>query len=616
MSSSSTSTSTSPFTPRQPHPADAHELTESDITTFQTSLLKWYDENQRTLPWRKSCGKDGIPLPACPHSNKSDSQRAYEVMCSELMLQQTQVSTVIPYYERWMERFPTIQDLAAADVETVNTLWQGLGYYSRAKRLLEAAKLIVEKYDGVIPSDPEKIRTIPGVGPYTAGAVLSIGYNVPIELVDGNVIRVVTRLRALAGDVTKKEVINFIWKLAKDMLHKTRPGHFNQALMDLGATICTPANPSCGKCPVSQVCLAYAESKRKTSLASKQKLLFGGGATKVKVEGGDGDNSVNGVNKEEEGAGANGSSCTLCLPPKDIEDLVSSSNNASSSVSLYPIKIKKTKQKLQTTRVAIVQVNGKYLLVQRPKTGLLAGLFEFPSFLLETGNGSTVKEEDEEGNDEDDYDPEADSKKKGAKGKKRARDDNDSTASSSTSSADTPSKLIQILSSKLGIKDKAALTSWVSTKTIKPLSGKKEILHIFSHIRMTYELFHITLPTPESIDISVLKDSTETLENGFAWLSLEDIRECFRAKSNSDKKVAISTAMKKVFEALLNHLGEGGLGNDVDGGDDKNNVEEENDGENELKQSKKPRQSKAKGKSVKPESSGKQASIKSFFTRS
>jgi len=195
-------------------------------------LVKWFIENQRDLPWRK----DYAP---------------YQVWISEIMLQQTQVATVLPYFKRWMNRFPSIQDLAAASEDEVLKHWEGLGYYSRARNLHKAAKQMTS-----IPSVKKDLLAIPGIGPYTAGAILSIAYEQDEALVDGNVIRVLSRLYK-DEENTRLKTQRF-WSLAESALPKGQAREFNQGLMELGALICTPKSPKCEQCPVASSCQAKA----------------------------------------------------------------------------------------------------------------------------------------------------------------------------------------------------------------------------------------------------------------------------------------------------------------------------------------------------------------------
>ena len=200
-------------------------------------LIKWFEQNKRDMPWRKT--KD----PYC-------------IWVSEVMLQQTQVVTVIPYYIQFMERFPTITDLANATLEEVHNYWQGLGYYKRGENLWKGTKVIKEKWQGIFPKDPKQIKEIPGIGPYTLGAICSIAYDMPLPAVDGNVMRVMSRWYCLSEDIgIAKNRKVFEEKVMENM--PEHPSAFNQGLMELGALICTPKNPKCEECPIRTQCMAY-----------------------------------------------------------------------------------------------------------------------------------------------------------------------------------------------------------------------------------------------------------------------------------------------------------------------------------------------------------------------
>lgn len=205
--------------------------------TYAERLLKWFDENKREMPWRNTVNP-------------------YYIWISEVMLQQTQVDTVRPYYERFIERFPTIESLAQASLEEVHQYWQGLGYYRRAENLHKGAKVVAEKYQGVFPKDPKLVKDIPGIGPYTLGAVLSIAFHIPLPAVDGNVMRILSRQFLIEEDIA-------VAKNRKVFEHKVMelmpddPNRFNQALMELGALVCTPKNPKCSECPIQPICKAY-----------------------------------------------------------------------------------------------------------------------------------------------------------------------------------------------------------------------------------------------------------------------------------------------------------------------------------------------------------------------
>ena len=202
-----------------------------------TRLLAWYDRNRRELPWR------GVRDP-------------YAVWVSEVMLQQTQVSTVLGYYAAWMRRFPSVRALAAAREADVMHAWQGLGYYSRARRLQAGARAVVERHGGRLPADRASLLALPGIGAYSAGAIASIAFGAREPLVDGNVVRVLTRRFGLRGDPGKGPLKKRLWELAGELVPGERPGDFNQALMELGATVCTPRAPNCKNCPWSERCEA------------------------------------------------------------------------------------------------------------------------------------------------------------------------------------------------------------------------------------------------------------------------------------------------------------------------------------------------------------------------
>ena len=206
-------------------------------------LLKWFRKNARDLPWRKT--KD-----------------PYAIWVSEIMLQQTQVDTVEPYYCRFLKRFPTVRRLARARLDTVLKLWEGLGYYSRARNLHLAAKTMVRDYDGNVPQTKQALLALPGIGPYTAGAIASIAFNEDEPLVDGNVIRVLCRLFRIRGNPKSGAVQKRLWRLAKELLPSGRAGRFNQAMMELGATVCAPRRPSCDACPLRKICSAQEHGEQ------------------------------------------------------------------------------------------------------------------------------------------------------------------------------------------------------------------------------------------------------------------------------------------------------------------------------------------------------------------
>ncbi|PIE81852.1 MAG: A/G-specific adenine glycosylase [Chloroflexi bacterium] len=205
--------------------------------TIAPQLLAWWDAGHANLPWR-------------------ESRDPYPIWVSEIMLQQTQITTVIPYYERWLARFPTVQDLAAASLDDVLKLWEGLGYYSRARHMHATAQMIVAEWNGRFPTTAADLQTLKGIGRYTAGAIASIAFNQPTPVLDGNVTRILSRLTNLPDDVTTIATKKHLWQLAAELVPDQRPGDYNQALMELGQTLCLPQKPRCLLCPLSQSCLA------------------------------------------------------------------------------------------------------------------------------------------------------------------------------------------------------------------------------------------------------------------------------------------------------------------------------------------------------------------------
>lgn len=210
-------------------------LSAEMVRSIQKSLLGWFRVHQRDLPWRHH-------------------YRPYEVWISEIMLQQTQVKTVLPYYQRWMARFPDIRSVAEASEDTLLKHWEGLGYYSRARNIQKTAQILLRDYDGKIPADLSALRKLPGIGPYTAAAISSLAFNQDHPVVDGNVKRVLARLHDMDRPVDSGEGLRFIKESAGLLLPGGNARDFNQALMELGAVVCTPRNPLCDDCPLSEEC--------------------------------------------------------------------------------------------------------------------------------------------------------------------------------------------------------------------------------------------------------------------------------------------------------------------------------------------------------------------------
>eukprot|EP00095_Tigriopus_kingsejongensis_P012363 maker-scaffold190_size271632-snap-gene-0.19 protein:Tk12363 transcript:maker-scaffold190_size271632-snap-gene-0.19-mRNA-1 annotation:"a g-specific adenine dna glycosylase" len=330
-----------------------HEFASDETAQIQDRLLDWYGANQRSLPWRTTAKIEADP-----------NVRGYAVWVSEVMLQQTQVATVVDYYQRWMTKWPTLHSLAQASLEEVNQMWSGLGYYSRGRRLHEGALKVSQALEGNMPQTTAQLaKLLPGVGRYTAAAIASIAYGQSTGLVDGNVIRVLARMRAIGADSSSQVAVEAFWKNADALVKEDRSGDFNQALMELGATVCTPKNPNCGNCPVSNQCLAWQAVKR-TRDENKGRLAN----LMERVP------DIEDIGSEPE--------CKLCIPHYAQE----------LGVMNYPRKGQKTKVRPETSLVCIVsKANGEYLLFQRPKTGLLANLLEFPSFKLGPDDDDNAK---------------------------------------------------------------------------------------------------------------------------------------------------------------------------------------------------------------------------------
>ncbi|MFY9560482.1 MAG: A/G-specific adenine glycosylase [Terriglobales bacterium] len=217
-----------------------------DLPTFRRALLGWYDENRRDLPWRKT-------------------RDPYRIWLSEIMLQQTRVAAVLEHYRLFLKRFPNIRTLAAASETEVLAAWSGLGYYRRARMLRQCARKIVEEHGALFPQTSKALETLPGIGRYTAAAIASIAFAEPVAVVDGNVERVLQRLAGRS--LTAKQT----WQRAQSLLSESRPGDFNQAMMELGATVCTPRQPKCDTCPLRKWCATQGEAPRTTPPQSQSR---------------------------------------------------------------------------------------------------------------------------------------------------------------------------------------------------------------------------------------------------------------------------------------------------------------------------------------------------------
>ncbi|XP_048207136.1 adenine DNA glycosylase isoform X2 [Perognathus longimembris pacificus] len=412
----------------------------AEITVFRNSLLSWYDREKRDLPWRR-WAEDEADL----------DRRAYAVWVSEVMLQQTQVATVINYYTRWMQKWPTLQDLASASLEEVNQLWAGLGYYSRGRRLQEGARKVVEELGGHVPRTAETLqKLLPGVGRYTAGAIASIAFGQAAGVVDGNVIRVLCRVRAIGADSSSTFVSQQLWSLVQQLVDPTRPGDFNQAAMELGATVCTPQRPLCSQCPIQSLCQAHQRVGQEELSASR---------------------SLPGSPDVEECA-PNPGQCQLCPPPTELWD-------PTLGVANFPRKATRKPPREECSAICVLEQprahgGARLLLVQRPNSGLLAGLWEFPSVTLKPSEQHQRKAK----------------------------------------------ALLQ------------ELQSWVGPLPAASLQHLGEVIHTFSHIKLTYLVYGLTLEG----------QTPKTIPPGARWLTREEFHTA-----------AVSTAMKKVFHMYEDH---------------------------------------------------------------
>lgn len=407
-------------------------LLDKDVgSQGRKALLSWFHSvsESRSMPWRKSW-VDPKKLSDPIELRTTLEKRAYEVWISEIMLQQTRVATVIDYWTRWMAKWPTIHDLAAAKSEDVLAMWSGLGYYSRATRIHEAAKLAVGDPDmkGLLPSSTKDLEAkMPGVGAYTAGAISCIVFGNPSAMVDGNVFRVLSRQLGIHGNVkTDKAVIDTIWAAADALVKATseldgddglintepndRPGQWGQALMELGSTICTP-NPNCSQCPITSTCRVYKEGElqaKKSKETSPRIPDIEDVCTLCEpfegdLEDSDDDSAQDKKRGKAKKPDAKQSKQATLTAFAFTKKTISSSSSLSSSPSTaastasketmeaitryarkFPVKpIKKAVRIEETLVCAIRRGDGQYLIQRRPLKGLLAGLWEFPSKLLE-----------------------------------------------------------------------------------------------------------------------------------------------------------------------------------------------------------------------------------------
>eukprot|EP00903_Cladosiphon_okamuranus_P013359 g12451.t1 len=456
---------------------------------------------------------------------------AYGTWVSEVMLQQTRVETVVDYYVKWMALFPTPKALAEADLEQVNKAWAGLGYYRRAKMLHLGAQKVLADHGGSLPRTARELRDLPGIGPYTAGAVASIAFGECEPLVDGNVIRVLSRLKAIASDPKNAGLNKLCWDLAGSIVDPQRPGDFNQALMELGATVCTAQSPDCSACPVKASCLAYKLTaagagearhlKPETAPAESSGTPTGAKALQARPAFPSSSSSFpppcrgRAPPAASPGASREGAKCG-CTVCEVGEDGMAAMPEA---VTDFPRKAAKTLVKDQVLSVSVVERNGpedgppQILLVKRPETGLLAGQWECPCVILRDGLESTTSAEDDAG----------------ARAKKKPH-----VPEASVPERERVRAADALLFSELGL----------SKALVRSRAGVGSATHIFSHLRHTMQVERIILADDPDIDDNASTSSVREVR----WVDVADMGGC-----------GITTGMKKVL-ALANKARSGGAG--------------------------------------------------------
>lgn len=437
--------------PRRIHSSKYHRPLLLNDNTTNKKLLNWFDgsSENRQMPWRKPWLSPTDFQGTEKEFRKAQAKRAYEVWVSEIMLQQTRVSVVIPYFNKWIAKWPTVQDLAAADQEEVLAAWKGLGYYSRATRLHEAAQQIVADMEGLLPADATGLLSIKGIGKYTAGAVSSIAFGRAEPLLDGNVARVLCRQLGLYARVKEKKIDDVLWEVA-DMLVKDVadydgetdgsdvPGRWNQALMELGSTICTP-KPKCAVCPIQATCRAHAEGQLLDRRPTSERLTNVVGDIEdactlcEPLELEEVEEAAQTVLDEQspqattdsKGRKRAGTTSVLTTRPakttksgegkqRSLKDFASfatmqaSKSQAAASTdetkqsaevlgycSTFPKRESKKAVPEEECIVCVICWNGaagqKYLIEQRPAKGLLASLWQFPTYTMPAKVESNVK---------------------------------------------------------------------------------------------------------------------------------------------------------------------------------------------------------------------------------
>ncbi|KAM9999600.1 hypothetical protein ACTFIZ_008055 [Dictyostelium cf. discoideum] len=486
---------------------------KQEIQEIRESMLRWYEKNKRDLPWRKH------------ESSFDENVIAYRVWVSEIMLQQTRVATVIEYFNRWIEKWPTINDLASTTIEEVNKVWSGLGYYRRAKNLWLGSKYVVDNFNSKIPSDVKSLLEINGIGPYTAGAISSIAFNNPVPLVDGNVIRVLSRVRSIGANPKLSSTVKLFWELGNDLVESVEnPCNFNQSLMELGATICSVQSPQCKQCPIQSNCQAYQQEKQFIKPEPKNSI------SKF-FQPKNNNNNTNDI----ESSSSSSIKPTVTLNLTDICKICQSfedSDGPTESVCRYPKKVLKTKARDENVNVFLIhqKKSNLFLLTQRPDTGLLASLYEAPSIIEEIqtkskrktkkdDNSEEENDDNEESGDDDDDDDDDDEKKS----KKRKKP---------TTTKTTTNKITKEFIEKEILNKLFKSSTDITIKSVKSIGI---VIHKFSHINQTLTVYDCPCDFKKE---PIPNDKSQT--KNICWLKLDEIQS----------SVGVSKQMLKCFELI------------------------------------------------------------------
>lgn len=508
--------------------ADFHRFEADEAVRIRQALLDWYRQHRRKLPWRgdappwdgstvgfasKVAGKKKqstldtfIKVKQEPPQEPTFPVTAYGVWVSEIMLQQTRVEAVIPYWVRWMKSFPTVEVLAAADDETINAHWAGLGFYRRARLLHAAAKRVVEEYNGELPTTVEGLTQLDGIGRYTASAIASIAFGVTVPVVDGNVCRVLSRLRAIAQNVKDKALKDeYGWALAEQIVSAgdgSAAGEVNQALMELGATYCAPSGT--GVDPGDPLRESYWSTRlgRELAKAQQDEVL----ATKLQAC--------------REGTPEPSAACPICAKGGVVqivnnlyanfeeEPTVDPSMAGHAVFPLAPPKMHKREEAYAVGAISCHVKDGElWLLVRRPSKGLLAGQWELPSALVWTSEPQLSETK---------------------KGKRKDMSDQVPKISSAVRRKSLDELLVQVAADKDGDS-----SGFVNTKRVAVGNGPIE--HVFSHVRHTLWIEHGHYTVSE-LDQTAWTDSTG---REVRWMHERDMRQ-----------VGVTSGVKKILKAV------------------------------------------------------------------